>query len=162
MCAEASPGRQAHSAVPRPVYALLRASHLRLAEPPELIMIAGGIGITPMLSMLRYMADHGDQRKIILLWSNQTPDRIVLPHVFEKLAVRLSGLRIVHVMTRTPEATGEQGRLDRPTLKRLLSNCSRSAAAFVCGPDQMMKAVRRGLVSSGFKRRMIFMERFNL
>ncbi len=125
-------------------------------------MIAGGIGITPMLSMLRYMADHDDQRKITLIWSNQTPEHIVLPRAFEKLTVRLKGLRIEHVMTRALEYTGQQGRLDRPRLKRLLSDCSRTAAVFVCGPDQMMKAVRHGLVSLGFERRMVFMERFSL
>ena len=36
-------------------------------------MIAGGIGITPMLSMLRFMADHNDPRPISLIWSNRTP-----------------------------------------------------------------------------------------
>ena len=137
-------------------------SHLGLAGQTEIIMIAGGIGITPMLSMLRYMADDDDQRKITLIWSNQTPEHIVLPRAFEKLTVRLKGLRIEHVMTRALEYTGEQGRLDRPRLKRLLSDCSRTAAVFVCGPDQMMKAVRHGLVSLGFERRMVFMERFSL
>ena len=139
-----------------------RFSHLPISGQTEIIMIAGGIGITPLLSMLRYMADSGDQRKITLLWSNQTPDHIVLPDVFEKLAAQLKGLRILHVMTRAPEYNGEQGRLDRPKLKRLLSNCSRSAAVFVCGPDQMMKAVRTSVVSLGFQRHMIFMERFSL
>ena len=137
-------------------------SHLRVADSTELIMIAGGIGITPMLSMLRYMADHNDPRKITLIWSNQTPDHIVLPHVFEKLAAQLKELRILHVMTRAAEYTGEQGRLDRPMLEKLLSECGRTAAVFVCGPDQMMKAVRSFLVSLGFERRVVFMESFSL
>jgi predicted ferric reductase len=137
-------------------------SHLLISGPTEIIMIAGGIGITPMLSMLRYMADSGDQRQLTVLWNNQTPDHIVSPDAFEKLAAQLKGLRILHVMTRAPDYNGEQGRLDRPKLKRLLSNCSRSAAVFVCGPDQMMKAVRTSLVSLGFQRHMIFMERFSL
>ena len=137
-------------------------SHLRAAEQKEIIMIAGGIGITPMLSMLRFMADHDDPRNVTLIWSNQSPDHIVLPHAFEKLAGRLNGLRIVHVMTRAPEYNGKQGRLDRFTLKRLLSDCSRSAAVWVCGPDAMMKDVRSHLLSLGFQRRMIFMERFSL
>jgi ferredoxin-NADP reductase len=108
------------------------------------------------------MADHNDPRNITLIWSNQTPEHTVLPHVFEKLAVGLSGLRVVHVMTRAAEFEGELGRLDRPMLKRLLSDCSRTAAVFVCGPDQMMTAVRSFAVSLGFERRRIFMERFSL
>lgn len=137
-------------------------SHLRVTEQKELIMIAGGIGITPMLSMLRYMAQQDDRRKMTLIWSNQTPDHIVLPDAFKNLAAQLKGLRIVHVMTRANQYSGEQGRLDRPKLKRLLSDCSRSAAVFICGPDQMMKDIHTELVSLGFKRRMIFMERFSL
>ena len=137
-------------------------SHLRFSEAQEFIMIAGGIGITPMLSMLRYMAETEDRRKTTLLWSNQTPDHIVLPDAFEKLAAQLKGLHIVHVMTRASEYSGERGRLDRSKLKRLLSGCSRSAAVMVCGPDHMMQDVRLHLVSLGFQRQMIFMERFVL
>lgn len=137
-------------------------SHLLLSEQKEIIMIAGGIGVTPMLSMLRHMADHNDQRKITLIWSNQTANNIILPHEFESLAGPLKGLRIVHVLTRAPEYSGEQGHLDRPKLKRLLSNSSRSSAVFVCGPAQMMQDVYSRLVSLGFQRQMIFMERFSL
>jgi predicted ferric reductase len=136
--------------------------HLPISKQTEIIMIAGGIGITPMLSMLRYMAESDNQRKITLLWSNQTPDHIVLPDAFEKLAAQLKGLHIVHVMTRASGYSGERGRLDRSKLKRFLSGCSRSAAVMICGPDHMMQDVRLHLVSLGFQRRMIFMERFIL
>jgi ferredoxin-NADP reductase len=125
-------------------------------------MIAGGIGITPMLSMLRYMADHNDPRKIALIWSNKTQKHIILPHEFQNLEAQLNGLRIVHVLTRDPEFSGEKGRLDRPRLKRLISDCSHSAAIFVCGPDQMMNDVFNSLVSLGFPKHMIFTERFSL
>jgi predicted ferric reductase len=137
-------------------------THLKIPEKNEIIMIAGGIGITPMLSMLRYMADHKDQRKIMLIWSNQTRKHIILPDEFQNLAVQLKSLRMVHVLTRDSEFNGEKGRLDRPKLKRLLLDCSRSAAIFICGPNQMMKEVHRSLVSLRFPRRSIFMERFNL
>lgn len=137
-------------------------SHLRIPAEQEIIMIAGGIGITPMLSMLRYMADHQDPRKITLIWSNKTRKHIILPHEFQNLAARLTGLRIVHVLTRDPEFDGEKKRLDRSRLKRFTSNCSLASAIFVCGPDQMMKEVSSTLVSLGFSKRMIFMERFSL
>jgi predicted ferric reductase len=137
-------------------------SHLRTSKTAEVIMIAGGIGITPLLSMLRYMAGCKDQRKISLIWSNRTPDHIILPKAFEDLTAQLRGLHVVHVMTRAPEHSGEKGRLDRRKLKRLLSDCSRSAAVFVCGPDLMMKDIHACLVSLGFQQNMIFMERFSL
>jgi predicted ferric reductase len=137
-------------------------SHLRLPADKEIIMIAGGIGATPMLSMLRYMADRHDRRKITLIWSNQTHKHIIFPHELQKLAVQLIGLRIFHILTREPEDSGEKGRLDRAALKRLLSDCSNLSAIFICGPHQMMKEVHNHLISIGFSQRMIFMERFSL
>ena len=137
-------------------------SHLKIPKKNEIIMIAGGIGITPMLSMLRYMADYKDQRKVTLIWSNKTRNHILFPDKFQNLAAQLKGLRILHVLTRDPEFSGEKGRLERPKIKKLLSGCSRSSAIFICGPEEMMKQVRRSLVSIGFARRMIFMERFSL
>jgi predicted ferric reductase len=137
-------------------------SHLQLSAEKEIIMIAGGIGITPLLSMLRYMADNEDRRKITLIWSNQTRKHIIFPHEFQNLAGQLKGLRILHVMTRDSEFKGEKGRLDRDKLKKFLFDCSFSAAIFVCGPEQMMKDVYHSLVSLGFSKRMIFMEQFSL
>jgi predicted ferric reductase len=49
-----------------------RFSHVFFHPDHEIVMIAGGIGITPMLSMLRYMYDHEDPRRITLIWSNRT------------------------------------------------------------------------------------------
>ena len=137
-------------------------SHLQLSKKNEIIMIAGGIGITPMLSMLRLMAGSNDQRKITLIWSNQARKHIIFPDEFQNMEAQLKGLRIFHVLTRDPEFSGEKGRLDRPKLKRLTSKCSRSSAIFVCGPNRMMKEVHHCLVSLRFPRRMIFMERFSL
>jgi predicted ferric reductase len=137
-------------------------SHLRLCEEKEIIMIAGGIGITPMLSMLRYMADRNEQRKITLIWSNQTRKRIIMPTEFRELGAQLKGLRIFYVLTRDPEQRGNRGRLDRLELRRLISDCGKSSAVFVCGPDQMIKEICGFLFSIGYPRRMIFTERFSL
>jgi ferredoxin-NADP reductase len=137
-------------------------SHLQVADQQEIIMIAGGIGITPMLSMLRYMADVNDGRKVTLLWSNQTPQRLVYPDEFQKLKEQLKGLRVVHLITRAPKYKGDTGPLDSTRLNSLLADCSRSSAVFICGPDKMMTAIHAGLVSLGFQRQMIFMERFRL
>jgi predicted ferric reductase len=54
-----------------------RFGHLFTTPDRELIMIAGGIGITPMLSMLRFMADHRDPRPVTLIWANRSPERVV-------------------------------------------------------------------------------------
>ncbi|HMA86437.1 MAG TPA: hypothetical protein VKN73_12095, partial [Desulfosalsimonadaceae bacterium] len=122
------------------------------------VMIAGGIGITPMLSMLRYMADTGDQRKTILIWSNQSKGHIIFADEFKALETRLPGLHVSHVLTDTPQSK----LLDRTELEKMLAGTSRNAPIFLCGPPQMMTDIKKSLLAIGFPRRLIFTERFSL
>jgi predicted ferric reductase len=128
----------------------------------ETIMLAGGIGVTPMLSMLRYRADLQDDRPVTMIWSNQTREHIAYSGEFADLEKRLKGLRIIHVLTRDKGYNGETGRLDQSKLNRLLAHCSRKSTVYVCGPPLMMKEVRHALLSIGFSRTSILMERFSL
>ena len=127
-----------------------------------MVMIAGGIGITPMLSILRYMSDMKDNRRVVLVWSNRTRKQVVYPDEFRDLEKGLPGLEIIHVFTREPEYEGEKGRLEKERLERLLSGCSRDSMVLVCGPPQMMVKVKRALMDLGFPRCSINMERFSL
>lgn len=141
-------------------------SHLRCPRAAELVMIAGGIGITPMLSMLRHMADNKDQRPVTLVWSNRTREHVIFPQEFTALQHRLPGLRLFHTVTREkvrdPEPGVLQGRLDRHTLEPVLSDVDRSAPVFVCGPGPMMHAMQMALTGLGFSRRRIYSEKFML
>ncbi|MEI6127294.1 MAG: ferredoxin reductase family protein [Pseudomonadota bacterium] len=128
----------------------------------ELIMIAGGIGITPMLSMLRYMSDVQDKRALTLVWSNRTSEDIFCREELESIGRALPHLAIHYVLTREADSAGNKVRLDAGTLQHLLDGCSRGAAVFICGPPPLMHAVTKGLAALGFKRRQIFTERFSL
>ncbi|MFP4533416.1 MAG: ferric reductase-like transmembrane domain-containing protein [Desulfobacterales bacterium] len=133
-------------------------THLRVPKAREMVMIAGGIGITPMLSMLRYMADTGDQRKMTLIWSNRSKDHIIFADEFKAFETRLSGLKGTHVLTDTPPSN----QLDRPQLEKMLADAGRNAPVFLCGPPQMMTHIKKALFALGFPRRLIFTERFSL
>ena len=137
-------------------------SHISVPEAEEIIMIAGGIGITPFLSMLRYMADMGDPRKITLIWSNQTAEHVVAKEEFDSLESNLYRFSFHQVITRASEAGAQDRRLDGPYLQKRLSNCSAAAAIFICGPDQMMSDVSNHLVRLGCHKSMIHTERFSL
>ena len=137
-------------------------SYLFRSNATEYIMIAGGIGITPMLSMLRHMADNGETRRVTLIWSNRTREDIVFADEFEELEHRLQGLRIIHVFTRQAGSLGTIGRLNQNMLDKLLSGCSRKIPVFVCGPPLMMDEVRRGLVRIGYSHGLILTEEFSL
>ena len=76
-----------------------RFSYPALVRDPnrELIMIAGGVGVTPMLSMLRYMTDRGEKRKVILIWSNRTENDILCREELEGIEGRMENLTVRHV-----------------------------------------------------------------
>jgi len=138
-----------------------RFSHLLHASAQqEVIMIAGGIGITPMLSMLRFMADHSDPRPITLIWSNRTREHLVFTEEFEHLSAKLTGLRRVPIFTQHTNGGKPSGQLNRRMLETLLSGCSRGSAVFLCGPPPMMTALTTDLKALGFSARSIITETF--
>jgi predicted ferric reductase len=139
-------------------------SHCAFTDPPgnEIIMIAGGIGMTPMLSMLRYMADVEYRRTVKLIWSNRTGGDVFCRQEINAMRQKMAGLTVHHVLTGQPGYKGPTGRIDAAMLERLLQGCSRSSRIFLCGPPSMMKSVSKNLKKLGFKAGRISTERFSL
>ncbi len=133
-------------------------SYLSCPGAEEYLFIAGGVGITPFLSMLRQMHLDRQQVRVTLLWFNQTRDRRFLDSELHQLTRELPLLHIQDIFTR--EKGG--GKPDFQELSRRLSSCSRQAHCFICGPPKMMHNMRNRLVSLGFTRRRIHQERFAL
>ena len=123
-------------------------------------MIAGGIGITPMLSMLRYMSDHEDQRRITLLWSNRTREHLFGSDELEAIGQKLTGFKWVPIFTREDSKGDRIRRMNRNSLEMLLSDCGRDAAIFLCGPPGMVSQIRPALKRIGFSRKSIHIETF--
>gem|GEM_PF-237436 len=138
-----------------------RFSHLMIPSWREVIMIAGGIGITPMMSMLQFMTDQGDSRPITLIWSNRTRAHLFGVNELTAMREKLTSFHWVPIFTRESENDGRPGRLDRNALETLLSACRRDAAIFLCGPPLMVKQVRKDLRRIGFAAKSIHFEAFN-
>ena len=139
-----------------------RFSHLFAQPDRELVLIAGGIGITPMLSMLRFMSDRRDDRSITLVWSNHSRADMVYADELGELERKLTGLRRVPIFTKSADSTEPRGRLNRASLERILGHCGRNAPIFLCGPPLMMRQVKSALIGLGFSSRCIFTEAFDL
>ncbi|MEW6220727.1 MAG: ferric reductase-like transmembrane domain-containing protein [Thermodesulfobacteriota bacterium] len=140
-----------------------RFSHLVYLQARELVMIAGGIGITPMLAMLRHLADTGDRRPITLVWSVRRREDLLFPEEWPRLGQRLPGFRFLPHHSRPQPGAAEPGRrLDRAILAQHLAPCHREAEVFLCGPPAMMAEVRGILAGLGFARRHIHDEAFSL
>lgn len=124
-------------------------------------LIAGGVGIAPMLGLLRQAAAEGDRRPWLLLYGNRHAGQIVHGDELAALATRID-LRIVHVLGEPPAGwAGEVGTLDPPLLARHIE-AARMAdwLFFVCGPPPMIDGVEKALVGLGIPLRQIVAERF--
>jgi predicted ferric reductase len=84
-----------------------------IGNPADMhVLIAGGIGITPMMSMIRTLADRGDRRPVILLYGNKDWESITFREELEALKARLN-LTVVHALSDPPvDWTGEQGHIN--------------------------------------------------
>ena len=128
------------------------------------VFIAGGVGITPMMSMLRTLADRGDNRPVTLIYGNRDWENVIFREEIEDL-MRLLNLTVVHVLEDPPEAwSGEEGFISRQILERHLpKDMQRNKwEIFICGPDPMMNAVEKQLDEMGIWVGDFHSERFNL
>jgi predicted ferric reductase len=131
-------------------------------EGPDFVMVAGGVGIAPMLSMLRTMADRGDSRPVLLLYGNSSWDGAAQREELDRLSDVLD-LRVVHVVEEAPDGwQGEVGYVDAHVLDRHLPPGAERSRCFICGPPAMIAAVEELLVERGVPRAHIDHERFDI
>lgn len=136
----------------------------RHPQAQEFIFIAGGIGITPIMSMLRTLADRGDKRRLTLIYANKTLATATFFEELEELSQRLN-LKVVHVLESPPEGwNGEKGFVNTEILGRVLpvERKPNRFEIFICGPGPMMNAVEKALVQLGIPMGDFHSERFDL
>ena len=117
-----------------------------IGNPADMhVLIAGGVGITPMMSMMRTLADQRDSRPVILLYGSRDWESITFREDLEALKDRLQ-LTIVHVLQKPPaDWTGEQGFINGEVLQRHLPPPYAEHEYFICGPDVMMDPIEKAL-----------------
>jgi predicted ferric reductase len=129
-------------------------------EGPGFCFIAGGVGVTPIVSILRTLADRGDRRPLVAFVADREWEGVTFREEFECLKDRLD-LDIVYVLEHPPpEWSGETGRIDVATLQRHLPPGHRRWQFFICGPNPMMDAMEHALEALGVPGEHIHTERF--
>ena len=109
------------------------------------VLVAGGIGVTPMMSMIRTLADQGDRRPVILLYGSKDWESVTFREELETLKTRLD-LEVVHVLQNPPPGwTGESGFLNAEIFRRHLPAPYADHEYFICGPNVMMDAIEKAL-----------------
>ena len=119
-----------------------------IGQPADMhVLVAGGIGITPMMSMMRTLADRGDKRPVVLFYGSKDLESTIFREELDALQPRLD-LRVVLVLAAPPAGwAGETGRINAELLSRHLPKPYAMHEYFICGPDPMMDAVEMALDS---------------
>jgi predicted ferric reductase len=150
-------GTQVHVDGPYGAFSIDRA-----ADAPGFVMIAGGVGITPILSNLHALQSRRDQRPVILIYANSDWEGAAFRDELAAMHHELN-LTLIHVLDDPPEGwTGESGRVDADLLARHLPPETRHWPHMLCGPGPMLDAVRAALRDMGVPARHIDFEIFEL
>lgn len=124
-------------------------------HPRPLLMITGGSGITPVMSMLRTLVGRRTDADVVLVHTARTRVDALFADELTELAASKPGLRVVLWLS------GERGRLDLTRVETLDALCPdwRTRAAYVCGPEGLVADAERLWASDGFGAHLT-MERF--
>ena len=126
----------------------------------EIVLFAGGSGITPMMSMLRYIDDLCLDTKATLFYSVRTQRDIVFERELDSFQERLPNFRRLIVPTQPDDGwTGRSGRLSREMLIEQL-DLTNDLTFFLCGPEPFMNHVDSVLQSLGVSQSRILREAF--
>jgi ferredoxin-NADP reductase len=127
-----------------------------------LLLIAGGSGVVPLMSMIRHRAAAGAKNPTSLLYSSRTFEDIIYYQELEKLRAANHGLQVFHTLTRSQPAhwKGYGRRIDQAMLKEVTEPWGRSVQVYVCGPTVLVETVANTLVKIGLDSNQIRTERF--
>jgi predicted ferric reductase len=126
------------------------------------VLIAGGVGITPLYSMCQTFAERGDVRPVRLFYGAQNPEDLTFREELDALQERMD-LRVVYVLNQPEEDwEGERGYINSDMLKRYLPKQYRRFVYFICGPTPLMDAMEEALPKLGIPREKVHSERFGM
>jgi ferredoxin-NADP reductase/mono/diheme cytochrome c family protein len=126
----------------------------------NVVLIAAGSGITPMMAMLQYMDDLRMQTKVTLLYCVRSSDDIIFESELKQLRSWMKNFQY-HVMLSQPHAAwlGPRGHISREFIKDTLEDL-KSSDFFLCGPPPFMDASRAILIGLGVQQARIMQESF--
>lgn len=129
-------------------------------QAPGIVLIGGGVGVTPLVSVCETFAVRADKRPVYLFYGSFNEDSMRFRARLEELAGKIP-LQLVVALEKPSEAwTGERGYISLEMLKRYLPAEYREYQYFVCGPEGMMDAAERMLAEMGVPKKQVHTERF--
>lgn len=130
--------------------------------PGSVLLIAGGSGIVPLMSMIRHRGATGVKNPMTLLYSSRTFEDIIYRNELDQLHAEDSGLQIFHTLTRSQPAgwRGYARRIDEDMLREVAEPLGTDVQVFICGPTLLVESAANTLVKVGIGSDQIRTERF--
>ena len=125
----------------------------------RIVLLAGGSGITPMMSMLRYIDDRCLRTSVTLIYCVRTRNDVIFEKELQRLRGRLRNFHMVVVLSQPDAAwNGPRGRLSRDLIARIED--LRTSSVFLCGPPPFMESLQKILQSLDVGPERVKRERF--
>lgn len=126
-----------------------------------IVMIAGGIGVAPMISIIREMAEQKDSRPVRLLYGNRIASQIACRDELEQAAKTIQ-LKVNYVLYEPPPDWHDLiGYLDSSTIPTVLDMENPEKWLYLlCGPPLMLDNSVKVLISAGIPKKQIIFEKF--
>ncbi len=122
-------------------------------QKKKLIFVAGGIGITPYRSMVKYLIDNHEKRDIVLFYSNKLASEIVYKNIFDQ-AERDLGIRTVYILTDEKQLpqnwSGKTGYINEAMVKAEVPDFN-ERIFYLSGPHTMVDAYKKTLLKMGIR-----------
>ena len=127
----------------------------------SIVLIAGGVGITPMMSIIRYLADRSYLGDIFFLYGVRTTQDFIFREELEYLQKRHANLHVSATMSRAEGTAwmGATGPITKEFIARAVPEIARRRI-HLCGPPPMMEAVKAALAELGVPKEQVKMEAF--
>jgi len=116
----------------------------------KVLFISGGSGITPVMSMSRFMHDNADPRDVVFLYSARNESDLIFKDELAFIAARSTHFRTVFTLTNPPANwRGFRGRISTSLIEDAVPDF-RQRSVYLCGPTPFMETVRRALAATDF------------
>lgn len=140
-------------------------SYLVYPNEDAIVFVVGGVGITPVLSMLRHMRDTSFKKKVILIWGMNTLEDYISRAEIEDITSKLDDVKVIPVVAQDKNHIGEAGFIDYEKLRRILKTngvLKLNTGYYLCGPAMLLDSTIKNLKNIGVENTKIHHEKFSL
>ena len=131
------------------------------SQAQSIVLIAGGVGITPLMAIARYLTDKNWKGDIYFAYATKTPGDIIFRKELDDLKARFLNLHVHITLSRAEDKdwTGHKGRVTAEFLTKCIPELS-TRLVYICGPDAMMAMTVQVLKELGVAAGQIKLEEF--